>query len=152
VTSRTFPLRSDVASPGDVALVHWTEAGPVAPVVRVANLMTASSLTTTLSDVAARARDGRLAAAEQEPAAVTIVDLGADGVGEATLDATPTHPAVLTVGALREQPVVERGEIVAGTVMSLALSCDASRISGAVAARWLTHLTRLLEQPLLFLT
>ncbi|MGC4110067.1 MAG: 2-oxo acid dehydrogenase subunit E2 [Nocardioides sp.] len=152
VTSRRLPLRTDVAAPTDVALLRWTEAGPVAPVVRVANLMTVSSLTTTLSDVGARARDGKLASAELEPAAVTIVDLGTDGVGEAVLDATVGHPAVLTVGALREQPVVENGAVVPGTVLTVVLSCDASRISGAMAARWLSHLVRLLEQPLLFLT
>lgn len=152
VTSRRLPLRTDVASPTDVALLQWSDSGPVAPVVRVANLMTVSSLTTTLADVQARARDGRLASAELEPAAVTIVDLGAAGAGEAVLDATAGHPAVLTIGALREEPVVEKGVVVPGTVMSLVLSCDASRIGGAVAARWLAHLARLLEQPLLFLT
>jgi pyruvate dehydrogenase E2 component (dihydrolipoamide acetyltransferase) len=151
-TSRRLPLRTDVASPADIALLRWTESGPVAPVVRVANLMTASSLTTTLADVDARVREGRLAAAELDQAAVTVVDLGADGAGQALLEATAAHPVVLTVGALREQPVVERGEIVAGTVMHVVLSCDASRISGAVATRWLAELTRLLEQPLLFLT
>jgi pyruvate dehydrogenase E2 component (dihydrolipoamide acetyltransferase) len=152
VTSRRLPLRSDVTSPADVALLHWTESGPVSPVVRVANLMTVSSLSTTLADISARAREGRLASAELEPAAVLIVDLGSEGVAEAMLEATVGHPAVLTVGALREQPVVENGVIVPGTVMSIALSCDASRIGGAVAARWLAHLTGLLEQPLLFLT
>jgi pyruvate dehydrogenase E2 component (dihydrolipoamide acetyltransferase) len=152
LTSRRLPLRTDVPSPSDVALLRWTDAGPVAPVVRVANLMTVSSLTTTLADVDARARAGRLASAELEPAAVTIVDLGADGAGEAVLDATAGHPAILTVGALREQPVVENGAVVPGTVMTLVLACDASRIGGTVAARWLAHLARLLEQPLLFLT
>ena len=36
------------------------------------------------------------------------------------------------LGALREEPVVEKGVVVPGTVMSLVLSCDASRIGGAV--------------------
>jgi pyruvate dehydrogenase E2 component (dihydrolipoamide acetyltransferase) len=152
VTSRRLPLRSDVASPADVALLRWTDEGPVTPVVRVANLMTVSSLTTTLADLGARAREGRLASAELEPAAVTIVDLGADDVADGVLEATAAHPAVLTVGALREQPVVENGEVVPGTVLSLALSCDATRIGAGLAGRWLAHLATLLERPLLFLT
>jgi pyruvate dehydrogenase E2 component (dihydrolipoamide acetyltransferase) len=152
VTSRRLPLRSDVASPGDVALLRWADEGPLAPVIRVANLMTVSSLTTTLADIDARVREGRLASAELEPAAVTVVDLGAEGAAHAMLEATDDHPAVLTVGALREQPVVEHGKVVPGTVMEIGLSCDASRIGGVVAARWLAQLTVLLEQPLLFLT
>jgi pyruvate dehydrogenase E2 component (dihydrolipoamide acetyltransferase) len=152
VTTRQVALRPELLTVADVAVQRWTPAGPVAPVVRVANLMTVSSLTTTLADIEARARDGRLASAELESATVTVVDLGAEGVGEAALDATVGHPAVLTVGALREQPVVENGEVVPGTVLALALSCDAERINAAAAARWLAHLCRLLEQPLLFLT
>ncbi|HEX4470521.1 MAG TPA: 2-oxo acid dehydrogenase subunit E2 [Nocardioides sp.] len=151
-TTRQVPLRPDVLAVADVAVQRWTPSGPVAPVVRVANLMTVSSLTTTLSDVEARARDGRLASGELEPAMVTVVDLGAEGVAEAALDATVGHPAVLTVGALREQAVVENGVVVPGTVLALAFSCDADRINAAAAARWLAHLVRLLEQPLLFLT
>jgi pyruvate dehydrogenase E2 component (dihydrolipoamide acetyltransferase) len=151
-TTRQVPLRPDVLAVADVAVQRWTPSGPVAPVVRVANLMTVSSLTTTLSDVEARARDGRLASGELEPAMVTVVDLGAEGVAEAALDATVGHPAVLTIGALREQAVVENGVVVPGTVLALAFSCDADRINAAAAARWLAHLVRLLEQPLLFLT
>ena len=82
--------------PCDIALLRWSEVGAVAPVVRVANLMTASSLTATLADVDARVREGRLANAELEPAAVTVVDLGADDVGEGLVEATAAHPAVLT--------------------------------------------------------
>jgi hypothetical protein len=32
------------------------------------------------------------------------------------------------------------------------LSCDADRIEASTAALWLTHLARVLEQPLHFLT
>jgi pyruvate dehydrogenase E2 component (dihydrolipoamide acetyltransferase) len=152
VTTRQVPLRPELLTVADVAVQRWTPAGPVAPVVRVANLMTVSSLTTTLADIETRARDGRLASAELESATVTVVDLGAEGVGEAALDATVGHPAVLTVGALREVPIVENGAVVPGTVLALALSCDAERINAAAAARWLAQLCRLLEQPLLFLT
>jgi pyruvate dehydrogenase E2 component (dihydrolipoamide acetyltransferase) len=152
MATRQVPLRPELLTVADVAVQRWTPSGTVAPVVRVANLMTVSSLTTTLADIEARARDGRLASAELESATVTLVDLGAEGVAEAALDATVAHPAVLTVGALREQAVVENGEVVPGTVLALALSCDAERINAATAARWLAYLVRLLEQPLLFLT
>jgi pyruvate dehydrogenase E2 component (dihydrolipoamide acetyltransferase) len=152
VTSRQVPLHPDAPTIAAVAVQRWTRTGPVAPVVHVANLMTASSLTATIADLDARAREGRVASAELEPASVTVVDLGTEGVAEGNLDATPTHPAVLAIGAVRVRPVVDGGRLVPGRVVTLSLSCDASRIEAGTAARWLAHLAGLLEQPLQFLT
>jgi pyruvate dehydrogenase E2 component (dihydrolipoamide acetyltransferase) len=121
-------------------------------VIHVANLMTASSLSLTLADLDRRAREGRLDNGRSEPGAITVVDLGADDVGEGTVDATPSQPAVLTLGAVRVQPVVDGTRLVPGRVLKVTLSCDAERIEPGVAARWLACLVGLLEQPLKFLT
>jgi pyruvate dehydrogenase E2 component (dihydrolipoamide acetyltransferase) len=152
VTSRQVPLHPDPSSIAAVAVQRWTRTGTVVPVMHVANLMTASSLTATLADLYVHAREGRLASGELEPAFVTIVDLGAEGVAEGHLDATTAHPAVLALGAVRVRPVVEGGVLVPGRVVTLTLSCDADRVEAATAARWLAHLSGLLEQPLAFLT
>jgi pyruvate dehydrogenase E2 component (dihydrolipoamide acetyltransferase) len=151
VTTRAVPLPG-TSSITDVAVQRWTRSGPVAPVVHVANLMTVSSLTTTLAEVDARVRQGRLATGELEPASVTIVDLGTEGVAEGFLDATTVHPAVLTLGSVVVRPVVDGGRLVPGRVMTISLSCDAQRIGAATASQWLAHLAGLLEQPLQFLT
>jgi pyruvate dehydrogenase E2 component (dihydrolipoamide acetyltransferase) len=152
VTSRQIPPRPGMSTIADVAVQRWTRSGTVSPVVHVANLMTVSSLTATLADLDARARQGRLASGELEPASVTIVDLGTEGVAEGFVDATPIHPAVLTLGSVVVRPVVEGGRLVPGRVMTVSLSCDAQRVEAATAARWLAHLAGLLEQPLQFLT
>jgi pyruvate dehydrogenase E2 component (dihydrolipoamide acetyltransferase) len=135
-----------------VAVERWTRSGTVAPVVHVASLMTVSSLTTMLAELDARVRQGRLAAGELDPASVTIVDLGTEGVAEGFMDATPVHPAVLTLGSVVVRPVVDGGRLVPGRVMTISLSCDAQRVDAAAASRWLAHLAGLLEQPLQFLT
>jgi pyruvate dehydrogenase E2 component (dihydrolipoamide acetyltransferase) len=152
VTSRRAPLRPGARSIADVAIQRWTGSGTVAPVVHVADLTTASSLTSTLADIDTRAREGRLASRELEPASVVVVDLGSEGVAEGTVDATALHAAVLTIGAVRVQPVVEGGVVVPGRVLAITLSCDAQRIETGTAARWLARLAGLLEQPLQFLT
>jgi pyruvate dehydrogenase E2 component (dihydrolipoyllysine-residue acetyltransferase) len=152
VTSRTVALQQETTSITDVAVQRWTPAGTVAPVVHVANLMTVSSLAATLADLDSRAYEGRIATGELEPASVTVVDVGTEGVAEGVIDATSVHPAVLTVGSVRVQPVVEGRALVPGRVVALSLSCDAQRIEAAAAARWLAHLAGLLEQPLQFLT
>jgi pyruvate dehydrogenase E2 component (dihydrolipoamide acetyltransferase) len=152
VTSRSVGLQQGATTITDVAVQRWTPAGTVAPVVHVANLMTVSSLSSTLGDLDTRAHEGRIAAGELEPASVTVVDLGTEGVAEGIFDATSVHPAVLTVGSVRVQPVVEGRSLVPGRVITLSLSCDADRIEAGAGARWLAHLAALLEQPLQFLT
>jgi pyruvate dehydrogenase E2 component (dihydrolipoamide acetyltransferase) len=152
MTTRRVPLLPGSSSITDVAVQRWTEAGTVAPVVHVAGLMTASSVTSTLRSLDARVRDGRVGAGELQAATVTVVDLGTFRAREASLDATPVHPAVLALGGVREEAVIENGVVVPGQTMTVTLSCDADRIEASTAALWLTHLAKVLEQPLHFLT
>jgi len=152
-TTRQVPMLPGQSwSVTDVAVQRSTGSGTVAPVVHVAGLMSARSLTSTLDDLDTRAQEGRIAVGELEHATVTVVDLGPEGATEATLDATSVHPAVVTIGSVREQPVVEDGAVVPGRVLTVTLACDADRIAAAAAARWLAHLVALLEEPLRFLT
>jgi pyruvate dehydrogenase E2 component (dihydrolipoamide acetyltransferase) len=152
MTTRKVPLLRTTLSVTDVAVQRWTEAGTIAPVVHVAGLMTASSVTTTLRALDARLREGRVASGELQAASVTEVDLGAFRVGEASLAATADPPAVLAIGGIGDRAVVENGAVVPGRTMTISLSCDADRIEASTAALWLTHLAKVLEQPLHFLT
>jgi pyruvate dehydrogenase E2 component (dihydrolipoamide acetyltransferase) len=152
MTTRKVPFLPGTPSVTDVAVQRWTEAGTIAPVVHVAGLMTASSVSSTLRGLDARVRDGRVATGELQAATVTVVDLGTFRAGEASLDATADHPAVLAIGGVREQAVIEDGAVVPGQTMTVTLCCDADRIEASTAALWLTHLAKVLEQPLHFLT
>jgi len=51
------------------------------------------------------------------------------------------------VGRARPAAVVRDGEVRAGHLMSMTLSCDHRVIDGAVGGRWLHRLRELLEQP-----
>jgi pyruvate dehydrogenase E2 component (dihydrolipoamide acetyltransferase) len=152
MTTRRVPLLPGTSSVTDVAVQRWTETGTIAPVVHVAGLMTASSVTSTLRGLDARLRDGRIATGELHSATVTVVDLGNFRAAEASLDATTGHPAVLALGGVREQAVIEDGTVVPAQTMTVTLSCDADRIDASTAALWLTHLAKVLEEPLHFLT
>jgi pyruvate dehydrogenase E2 component (dihydrolipoamide acetyltransferase) len=55
------------------------------------------------------------------------------------------------VGAVRDEPVVEDGAVVAGRVMTVTLSVDHRPVDGVLAARWLGVLVELLEHPVWFL-
>jgi pyruvate dehydrogenase E2 component (dihydrolipoamide acetyltransferase) len=60
----------------------------------------------------------------------------------------PPETGILAVGAAREVPVVEAGQVVPGWRMKVTLSADHRVTDGAEAARWLQHLRTYLEHPI----
>jgi pyruvate dehydrogenase E2 component (dihydrolipoamide acetyltransferase) len=151
-TCRRVPLEPGASTIATVALQRRTPSGTFAPVLHVANLMTASSLTSIIADLDLRAEQGRMGAAGPEAASVLVVDLTGDGVAEGALDATGARPAIQVLGQVHRRAVGEDGVLVPAQVLGVTLSCDANRVELTTAARWFAELSRLLEQPLQFLT
>ena len=60
----------------------------------------------------------------------------------------PPEGAILAVGAVRRVPVVEDAGLGVGRRMSVTLSCDHRVMDGAMGARFLQDLKRMLEEPL----
>jgi len=131
----------------DVAVAVATDRGLVTPVVRDVESLSVSSVAATVRDLADRAREGRLRQEELEGGSITVTNLGMYGVEEFAAIINPPHAAILAVGAVREEPVVEDGAVVPGSVMTVTLSVDHRPVDGVVAARWLAELTELLERP-----
>ncbi|WP_244247092.1 dihydrolipoamide acetyltransferase family protein [Nocardioides euryhalodurans] len=131
----------------DVAVAVATEHGLLTPVVRDVGSLPITTLAAVVRDLADRARQRRLKQAELEGGSITVTNLGMYGVEEFAAIINPPHAAILAVGAVREEPVVEDGAVVAGKVMTLTLSVDHRPVDGVVAARWLAVLTELLERP-----
>jgi len=52
------------------------------------------------------------------------------------------------VGSVLQKPVVDEGEIRVGRRMKMTISCDHRVMDGAMGARYLQDLKRLLEEPL----
>jgi pyruvate dehydrogenase E2 component (dihydrolipoamide acetyltransferase) len=59
----------------------------------------------------------------------------------------PPHAAILAVGAARQEPIVDNGELKVGTVMHLTLSVDHRPVDGTVAAEWMRTFVSLVEDP-----
>ena len=69
------------------------------------------------------------------------------GVEEFVAIINPPEGAILAVGSIVEKPVVKKGAIVIGHTMKMTLSSDHRIIDGAVAARFLQDLKKILENP-----
>lgn len=131
----------------DVAVAVATDRGLVTPVVRDVGSQPVTRIAATLGDLAERARAGRLKQDELEGGSISVTNLGMHGVEEFAAVINPPHAAILAVGAVRSEPVVEDGAVVPGQVMSVTLSVDHRPVDGVVAARWLGVLVDLLEHP-----
>ena len=135
----------------DIAVAVALDDGLVTPVLRGADTLGLSAIGATVRDLAARAREGGLAPHEYDGATFTISNLGMHGVGEMFAIINPPQACILGVGAAEPRPVVEEGQVVAGTVMTLSLSADHRVLDGTTGAKLLAEIRRLLEEPALML-
>ena len=118
----------------------------LAPVIRTPAGASLDELSREAKDVIQRARSGRLASADQSPAAITVSNLGMYGVSSFTAMVTPPQIMVLSVGAVRRVPVFnEADEVVACSVMTLTLGSDHRVVNGAQAASFLATIRSELE-------
>jgi pyruvate dehydrogenase E2 component (dihydrolipoamide acetyltransferase) len=133
----------------DIAVAVAVEGGLFTPVLRDADSRSLSSLSREMKDLAARARDRKLAPHEYQGGSFAISNLGMMGVESFDAVINPPHAAILAVGAGVAKPVVgESGEIEVGTMMTLTLSVDHRVIDGALGAKLLEAIKQNLEYPL----
>ncbi|GAA3507928.1 pyruvate dehydrogenase E2 component (dihydrolipoamide acetyltransferase) [Streptosporangium album] len=131
----------------DLAMAVATPQGLVTPVLRGADRMTVTAVTATVKDYADRAKTGRLRQDELEGGTLTVTNLGMYGTEEFAAIINPPHAAILAVGAARQEPVVEDGELKVGTTMRVTLSVDHRPVDGVVAAEWMRTFLALVENP-----
>jgi pyruvate dehydrogenase E2 component (dihydrolipoamide acetyltransferase) len=99
------------------------------------------------ADLVARARDGKLQAADLEGGTFTISNLGMYGVEQFVAVLNPPQAAILAVGAIEDRPVARDGEVLARPTMTLTLTCDHRTIDGATASDFLRTVKEYLEEP-----
>jgi pyruvate dehydrogenase E2 component (dihydrolipoamide acetyltransferase) len=136
----------------DISVAVATDGGLVTPVLRGAERASLTALSTTMADLADRARAGRLRQHELEGGSFSVSNLGMYGTSEFTAIINPPQSGILAVGAARQMPIAgEDGQVVVGSVMTLTLSADHRVLDGAIAAQWMAALQRRIENPLTIL-
>jgi pyruvate dehydrogenase E2 component (dihydrolipoamide acetyltransferase) len=134
-----------------LAVAIAVEDGLVTPVVKLAETKSILQISREVKDLAARAKDKKLKPDEFDGGTITVSNLGAWGIESFDAIVNPPQAAILSVGAAIEKPVVRNGQIVPGLRMNLGLSCDHRVVDGAIGARFLNEVKRLIEEPALML-
>lgn len=138
--------------PSDVAVAVAIEGGLFTPVLQDAEMKSLSALSAEMKDLAARARDRKLAPHEYQGGSFAISNLGMFGIDNFDAVINPPHGAILAVGAGTKKPVVGAdGELAVATVMSVTLSVDHRVIDGALGAELLNAIKDNLEAPMTML-
>ncbi len=120
----------------------------IVPTVFDADVKSLGEIARETRALAARVRDGSITPPELGGGTFTVSNLGMFAVRSFTAIINPPQAAILSVGSVAPRAVVrESGEIVARQTMTVTLACDHRILYGADAARLLTRIRELLEQP-----
>jgi len=132
----------------DISVAVATDGGLLTPVVRGAEKRSLSNLSTEISELVAKARAGKLRQDDLEGGSFAVTNLGMYGTKEFTAILNPPQSGILAVGAAAPRAIVEDGEIVVASVMTVTLSADHRAVDGALAAQWLAAFVKRIENPL----
>jgi len=127
------------------------EDGLVVPVVKFADQLSMTQIGAHVKDLAGKSKSKKLQPSDMEGSTFTVSNLGMFGITEFTSIINQPNSAILSVGAIVEKPVVEKGEIVVGNTMKVTLACDHRTVDGATGAAFLQTLKMYLENPVTML-
>ncbi len=135
----------------DVSVAVATPDGLITPIIKRAEEKSLRQISDEMKDLAGRARENKLKPEEFQGGTFSISNLGMFGVKEFSAIINPPQSCILAVGAGEQRPVVENGDLVIRTVMTVTLSTDHRSVDGAVGAEYLQHFKRYIENPVMML-
>ncbi len=131
----------------DIGVAVSTDEGLVVPVVRDADRKSFAGIESGISDLAVKARDGKLTLEDITGGTFTITNGGIFGSLLSTPILTMPQVAILGMHKIQERPMVVDGEIQVRPMMYLALSYDHRIIDGSEAVGFLVRIKELIEDP-----
>ncbi len=132
----------------NIGIAVAAEDALVVPVVKDADQLPLRAIAGTTRRLGESVRAGTITPPALSGGTFTVSNLGMFGVTEFTAILNAGQAAILAVGAVRDLPVLRDGELRAGSVMTLSLTCDHRILYGADAAAFLARVRDLLEAPL----
>ncbi|HPR01193.1 MAG: pyruvate dehydrogenase complex dihydrolipoamide acetyltransferase [Lewinellaceae bacterium] len=125
--------------------------GLLVPVIRHTDLKSMTQINAEVKVLAAKAKDKKLQPDEMQGNTFTISNLGMFGIEEFTAIINPPDACILAIGAIIEKPIIQNGQVVAGKIMKVTLSCDHRVVDGATGAQFLQTVKQYLEEPMMML-
>lgn len=124
-----------------------TPEGLIVPVLRNADRLTLLEIAANVERLVEGAKKRTLALQEVSGSTFTLNNVGSFGGSSGTPIINYPEAAILAVGRLQNQAVVQQGSVVVRPMMPLALSFDHRLIDGALAGAFLARFEELVENP-----
>ena len=134
-----------------VGVAVAVEDGLVVPVVKFTDQQSLTQINAAVKDLAGRARIKKILPNEMEGSTFTVSNLGMFGISEFTSIINQPNSAIMSVGAIIQQPIVKDGEIVVGNMMKVSMACDHRTVDGATGAAFLKTFKEFMENPVTML-
>lgn len=131
----------------NLGIAAATPRGLVVPNVKDAHRLDLLRLAEAISELTATARAGRTSPADMSDGTITITNVGVFGIDTGTPILNPGEAGILAFGAIRQQPWMHKGKIKPRWITNLALSFDHRLVDGALGARFLSDVAKVLEDP-----
>jgi pyruvate dehydrogenase E2 component (dihydrolipoamide acetyltransferase) len=146
VNSRIQADRLVVFEDVNIGIAVELDGGLAVPVLARADGLSLADVAQRTEALVAAAQSGKQLGVD--PATFTVSNLGALGVDNFIAIINPPEAAILAVGAIRRQPVVNaEGAVQIGAMMNITLSADHRAVDGALAARFVGRIKHDLENP-----
>lgn len=132
----------------DVSVAVDTGNGLITPIVTGAEGKGLSEISTSVREMAGRAKEGKLQPHEFQGGTITVSNLGMFGINQFTAIINPPQACILAVGGTEKKVVAGSGGVpTVASIMRVTLSCDHRVVDGAVGAQWLQHFKKFMENP-----
>jgi len=126
-----------------------TDDGLIVPVIFDADSKRLSEIAKESRALAKLARERKLKPEQYTGSTFSLSNLGMMQIDHFTAIINPPEVGILAVGAAADVPVVVDGELHTRKRLRVTMSCDHRAVDGAVGARFLQTLRRMIENPLM---
>ncbi len=152
---RQFPIINSQVLQGKIIIKKYInfgvvvaiQEGLITPVLKRVDTKDLRQIAQALDEVSMRARDRKLSLEDIRGGTLTLSNPGVFGAVIATPIITQPQNAILWMGRIAKMPVVRDDNIVIRSMMYLCVSYDHRAIDGSIAAQFLQHIRKQLENP-----
>ncbi|MCA1653917.1 MAG: pyruvate dehydrogenase complex dihydrolipoamide acetyltransferase [Sphingomicrobium sp.] len=135
-------------SRADISVAVSIPGGLITPIVVGADGKAISAISKEMHDLAARAKDGKLAPEEYQGGTASLSNMGMYGIKQFEAVINPPQGMIMAIGAGEKRPYVVEDALAVATVMSATGSFDHRAVDGADGARLMKAFKALVESPL----
>lgn len=135
----------------NIGIITAIADGLLIPVLKETDKMSLKDVVFEARAAIERARAGRPSSSDLSGGTFSISNMGMFDVENFTAIINPGQGGILAVSAVKEEPIVVRGQIVIGSLMKVTVSVDHRIIDGVMASTFLKHFKEALEVPALLM-